>query len=418
MRPPVNCSTAAAYSSSVSFLPGLHPCAAHNRLCGAEQIPRRITSGKVGHDKGLGGAFHGVRGAVDKLALCDGERGSFQRGRHDEEVRDELERAALAVEEPHHRRTRCGIALDGELLGALVGNLFPADGVFGGEKGLAVIAELRETGLQKAEDQLVGVLRRALPEHLDGRRIEPDLVVLDRVARDADRPLEVLVLDGVRAAREVLDFTLPAPFLHAGNVAEPRIIFLRCRGRAYRRDTLVKDRRLGKRFIKQGIKPDVNPPKGLRCDNHLIVSSLFRFCRCRARSSQAEAHLDRDALVIDADDKARDAAARVGLADGLVVLDIARLEDVGRVEFAARAVLIDEHAARDKDALRSVRARVGDGLLGPACDGQVRRLGGRNRISVRADRHDRPLKDGRFPLDRELDALRAVCDLRGVPLGC
>ena len=90
-----------------------------------------------------------------------------------------------------------------------------------GEKGLPVVALFREARREQLEDELVGVHRCGLAEHLDRRVIKADLVVLDRVAVDADGELEVLVLDGVVARGDVLDLAVADPFPHPRDVAEP-----------------------------------------------------------------------------------------------------------------------------------------------------------------------------------------------------
>lgn len=90
----------------------------------------------------------------------------------------------------------------------LLETVFLPDLVGVGEKGLSVVTLFREAARQQGEDELVGVSCCGLAEHLDRRVIKADLVVLDRVAVDADGELEVLVLDGVVARGEVLDLAV------------------------------------------------------------------------------------------------------------------------------------------------------------------------------------------------------------------
>ena len=144
------------------------------------------------------------------------------------------------------------------------------DFVVSREERLSVKAFLRKALLEQSEDQLVGVHRCGLSQHLHGRRIEPDLVVFDSVAGNAHGQLEVLVLDGVVAAGEVLDLTLAQPLTHTGNIAEPCVGFGVSSRRHDRRYSVIKGLLLFKGFVECGVKADEDRPKILRTDNHCL----------------------------------------------------------------------------------------------------------------------------------------------------
>ena len=380
-----------------------------DRTGSAQQIPCGVMPGELGDDERLRGALHGVLGAVDVVGDQDVAGGGFQGRGNDEQVRDEVQRPALGVGQAHHGSAGRDVGLHGELGGGLVGDGLLADLVGVREKGLSVVALFREAARQQGEDELVGVSCCGLAEHLDRRVIKADLVVLDRVAVDADGELEVLVLDGVVARGEVLDLAVADPLPHARNVAEPCVGFRVRSGRSNGRDLGVERGHFLKRLVKQGVEADVNPSKGLLIDNHV----LFPPCQYELSASAsrrrgvAEAHLDGDTFVVDANDETGDRGARRGLRDGLVVLDVARAQDFGGGDLAAGGVLEDEDAASDADDDLAVASLVLHGLLGPARCLEAGRLLAGDRVAGGVNRHDGTLIDGGRALDGEGDVLPA-----------
>ena len=117
--------------------------------------------------------------------------------------------------------------------------------------------------------------RGGLAEHLNGRIVEADLVVLDRVAVYADSQLEVLVLDGVGGAGEVLDLALTDPLPHAGDVTEP-CVGLGFAGAGHDgRDLFIGGMLPFKRLVKDRVEGGIDASKGLRGDDHNECTSLL-----------------------------------------------------------------------------------------------------------------------------------------------
>ena len=220
-------------------------------------------------------ALHGVLRAVDEVGDEDVAGVRFQCGRHDQQIGNQRQRAALAVLQAHHGCTRRLVGVHAQLRGALVACLVLADRVVGSEERLAVVALLGEAVGQQTVDQLVGMQRGGLAEHLNGRIVEADLVVLDRVAVYADSQLEVLVLDGVGGAGEVLDLALTDPLPHAGDVTEP-CVGLGFAGAGHDgRDLFIGGMLPFKRLVKDRVEGGIDASKGLRGDDHNGCTSLL-----------------------------------------------------------------------------------------------------------------------------------------------
>ncbi|MPN07699.1 hypothetical protein SDC9_154970 [bioreactor metagenome] len=214
------------------------------------------------------GALHGVLRSVDEVGDQDVAGLFFQGGRHDQKVGHQAQRAPFAVLVADHHRAGGDVGVEGEFVRDLVAHGLSRDVVVGGKKRLAVVALRRKPGRQQRIDQLVGVHSCGLAEHLDRGIIQADLVVLDRVAGHADRQLEVLVLDAVIRAGQVLDFAVADPLAHTGDVAQPRIGFDVGRAGHDRRDALIGGLLPLERFRKQGVEGDVDTSQSLGIDNH------------------------------------------------------------------------------------------------------------------------------------------------------
>ena len=143
------------------------------------------------------------------------------------------------------------------------------------EEGLPVVALRGEAGGQQREDELVGVHGGGLGEHLDRGVVEADLVVLDRVPVNADRELEVPVLDDVAGGGEVLDFAVADPLPHSGDVPEPGVGFGVGGGRGDGGDLLVERLDGVEGLVEQGVKPDIDAPQILGIDNHDLIPPIF-----------------------------------------------------------------------------------------------------------------------------------------------
>lgn len=96
----------------------------------------------------------------------------------------------------------------------------------------------------------------------------------------------------------------------------------------------------------------------------------------RAGHGDAATDFNGDAVLVYANDQTSGGSPGRKSGDGLIVLDVARLEDVGRADLVrgGGGIVKEEHAASDVDERLAICPLILDGLLRAARCGQASRF--------------------------------------------
>ena len=92
------------------------------------------------------------------------------------------------------------------------------------KESLPIVTFFRESVCQHSENQVIVMFSGFLSHQAEHRGINAILVILDSISLDANGSLEILIFDGVAVLADMLDLSVPDPFLHARDLSKPCVV--------------------------------------------------------------------------------------------------------------------------------------------------------------------------------------------------